>query len=500
MSDQLAITDVPCTDDLFASPLSPLIEEMREGVMLLDRDGALRWANRAALAMHGITRVDALGASLEVYRQRFQLRFKTPHDRRRTPVARLLAGEPFDDVVVDIALSETPDQRRVHRVRGRVLSLDATTHVAALIIEDITELASAEERFETSFSINPAPALICRLRDQRFVRVNDGFLEMTGLAREAVLGRSLYELDVFAGADQRDRAIRRLEAGLMIAPMEAVLHPGTTGESKCVVVAGQPIEVEQQTCMLLTFTDLEPARRARSALRRSEAQFSTLFHMSPVPTVLADHHTLALLEVNDAFNKALGYAPGVPATGALEAHAPLPPAVRRRILAALEAGERLQGLESNMVGPGGEHLTWLISATMVSLEERDRVLLTLVDITERKRSEAELFSAIDTVMQDASWFTRTLVDKLASVRLSHAPAPDTASPTISLSLSLRERDVLALLCQGLSDKRIAGELSLAHSTVRNYVASLYRKLEVHSRSEAIIVARRQGLDHAPTKG
>lgn len=494
MSDQIAITDLPSLDDLFASPLSQLIEEMKEGVLLLDHDGALRWANRAALAMHDVERVDALGASIDEYRQRFQVRLKTPHDYPTPPAVQLLAGMPFDNVVFEIMLPGHTDQLRMHRSRGRVLSLDSSTHVAALIVEDITELASAEERFEKSFNINPAPALICRLNDQHFIRANQGFLDMTGLSEKDVLGKTLHELDVLAGAEQREQALRRLEEGLTITPMEAVLHCETTGISRCVVVAGQPIEVNHETCMLLTFTDLEPIRRAQNALRRSEAQFSTLFHLSPVPTALADHHTLSLLEVNEAFNSALGHDTRAAATGALTQYAPLPAAVRRRILSALASGDTISGLESNVIVPGGEYLTWLISATMVSVDEQDRVLLTLVDITERKRSEAELFAAIDTVMQDASWFTRTLVDKLASVRHAHRPEPVMTS---TISLSQRERDVLVLLCQGRSDKRIATELSLAHSTVRNYIASLYRKLGVHSRSEAIIIARQQGLDVAP---
>ncbi|GHC25802.1 transcriptional regulator [Kushneria pakistanensis] len=486
------MSDIPLSGDTSHSPLYQLIEEMREGVILLGRDGTLRWANRAVLAMHEVSRIEALGADLAGYRERFQLRFRPPHSQEDTPVVALLEGIPFDEVSVDIMLPGPEEAMRVHSIRGRVLSDGDGSHVAALLVEDITERVSAEERFEKSFSINPAPALICRLADQRFIRVNEGFLEMTGLEEGHVLGRSIYELDVFAGADRRDQAIRRLGEGLMIPQMEAVLHPGTTGGSKCVVVAGQPIEFNDDACMLLTFTDLEPTRRAQSALRRSEAQFSTLFHLSPVATALADCRTLALLEVNEAFNTTLGHDPAVPATGQLEE---LNPQTRRRILAALETGDPVRALESEVTNQHGEHLTCLISATIVRIEECDRVLMTLVDITEHKRTEAELFTAIDTVMQDASWFTRTLVEKLASVR--NTERSDTATVPVAISLSLRERDVLTLLCQGLSDKRIAAELALAHSTVRNYVASLYRKLDVHSRSEAIIVARQQGLDTGP---
>lgn len=476
------------------SPLYQLIEKMREGVILLDSDGTLRWANQAALAMHDVARIEALGPDITDYRQRFRPRFRSPHEHNDALMTALLAGTPFNEISVEIMLPGPEEITRVHSTRGCVFVDGEGVRLAALLIEDITELVSAEERFEKSFNINPAPALICRLHDQRFIRVNQGFLDMTDLSEQDVLGRSIHELDVFAGADQREQALRRLDEGLTIAQMEAVLHPRTTGESKCVVVAGQPIEVSHEACMLLTFTDLEPTRRAQSALRRSEAQFSTLFHMSPVPTALADHHTLSLLEVNDAFNSALGHDASVSATGPLTQYAPLPAAVRRRILSALDAGNTISGLESNVIFPGGECLTWLVSATMVSIDDHDRVLLTLVDITQRKRTEAELFAAIDTVMQDASWFTRTLVEKLASVRHTNSATPVTAPSVINLSA--RERDVLVLLCQGLSDKRIATELSLAHSTVRNYIASLYRKLDVHSRSEAIIVARQQGLDVA----
>ncbi|MCY1456090.1 Transcriptional regulatory protein DesR [compost metagenome] len=60
-------------------------------------------------------------------------------------------------------------------------------------------------------------------------------------------------------------------------------------------------------------------------------------------------------------------------------------------------------------------------------------------------------------------------------------------------LTARERDVLELICEGLADKEIAARLKLAPNTVRNHVATVYSKLDVHSRSEAIVWARERGL-------
>ena len=92
-------------------------------------------------------------------------------------------------------------------------------------------------------------------------------------------------------------------------------------------------------------------------------------------------------------------------------------------------------------------------------------------------------------MQDASWFSRTLIEKLANVRRANAPD---AGAQLS-DLTARERDVFDLLCHGLADKEIAGRLGLAPNTVRNHVATIYAKLDVHSRGEAIVWARERGI-------
>ena len=61
--------------------------------------------------------------------------------------------------------------------------------------------------------------------------------------------------------------------------MEAELAlPG--GGTKLVIVAGQPIDMGDQPCMLFTFADLEPRRKAESALRHSEERFTRTFQMA----------------------------------------------------------------------------------------------------------------------------------------------------------------------------------------------------------------------------
>jgi DNA-binding NarL/FixJ family response regulator len=60
-------------------------------------------------------------------------------------------------------------------------------------------------------------------------------------------------------------------------------------------------------------------------------------------------------------------------------------------------------------------------------------------------------------------------------------------------LTEREREVLALVAEGLSNAAIAERLVVSVHTVRNHVASLSAKLGAHSKLEALSIAVRQGL-------
>jgi two-component system response regulator DesR len=60
-------------------------------------------------------------------------------------------------------------------------------------------------------------------------------------------------------------------------------------------------------------------------------------------------------------------------------------------------------------------------------------------------------------------------------------------------LTTREREVLALIASGATNREIAGELFLSPHTVKEHTSSLYRKLDVRNRAEAVVRAQRLGL-------
>jgi ATP/maltotriose-dependent transcriptional regulator MalT len=70
--------------------------------------------------------------------------------------------------------------------------------------------------------------------------------------------------------------------------------------------------------------------------------------------------------------------------------------------------------------------------------------------------------------------------------------------TRPLHLTVRERQVLSLLCEGLSNKHICRRLDIATGTVKCHIASILGTLGVSSRLQAVVEAQRLGL--VPTPG
>lgn len=85
----------------------------------------------------------------------------------------------------------------------------------------------------------------------------------------------------------------------------------------------------------------------------------------------------------------------------------------------------------------------------------------------------------------------------AGMRLARHPASATFEKNdaaiASLGITLREQDVLALLAAGKSNKEIAQKLGVSPNTVKTQVASLYQKLEVQRRTQAVQKARELAL-------
>jgi PAS domain S-box-containing protein len=475
--------------------LRQIVAGMSEGVILICPDQTITYANPAALAMHGVAALDDLGETVSEYRRNFVVHYRNHHEIGpvQHPLDRVLAGERFHDAVVEVRQARNPERVWTHRIRNIVTTDEKGRPSAlALILQDVSDRYEAETRFEAMFRANPAPAIVCRLSDLRYVKVNRGFLDLTGYARDDVLGRSFSQIDLLTGAEHRVQAIEHLHAGKTIPQMEACLRVPKDAD-KYVIVAGHPIVMPGGTpCMLFTFADLEDRRKAEAELRASEERFAKAFSLNPIPTVLigADEHVP--WSANEAFSNLFGTPENRDAADALW----IDEIERDRFRSELERHGQVRNFEARLRTRHGEECACSLTAVSVIIERAPYVLCAVQDIAERKRNEQELIQAIEAVMGDASWFSRGVIEKLAALRTPSGPE---SAPTAVEALTARERDMLTRICAGASDATIAADLGLSPNTVRNHVTRLYRKLGVNRRSAVVVWARERGIGAEPLR-
>ena len=124
----------------------------------------------------------------------------------------------------------------------------------------------------------------------------------------------------------------------------------------------------------------------------------------------------------------------------------------------------------------------------------DEVLLSAVEAGAqgfllKDASADEVKSAILRVVQGESHMTptllRKLLDELAQRENKPVPAHSELTP--------REKEVLMALGRGLSNEEIAKELVISEKTVKTHLGSIFGKLQVEGRAQAMLYAIREGL-------
>ncbi len=95
----------------------------------------------------------------------------------------------------------------------------------------------------------------------------------------------------------------------------------------------------------------------------------------------------------------------------------------------------------------------------------------------------QLETALTSVGQGASWWDRSATRALRTRDAPAAAGPPEASLTL---LTPREREVLAAMAGGLTNRQIADSLGLGTGTVRVYLHTIFQKLQVSNRTQAVL--------------
>ncbi len=126
----------------------------------------------------------------------------------------------------------------------------------------------------------------------------------------------------------------------------------------------------------------------------------------------------------------------------------------------------------------------------------DRILLGAIEagcsgFLTKDRAAGEVADAVRAAAAGEALISPALLARLL-------PKLNRTHREVGADLTEREREILRFVARGSSNKVIAAELYLSVNTIRNYIQSVLKKLDAHSKLEAVATAVREGIIEYPS--
>jgi two-component system, NarL family, response regulator LiaR len=215
--------------------------------------------------------------------------------------------------------------------------------------------------------------------------------------------------------------------------------------------------------------------------------------MSPIRLLLADDH----LMITEALASRLAVAPDIWVAGRCAATDPSLPAIITGVrpdVIAIEAepfGATIGAALERIAAVRAEARLVVLSADRNVAHAVAAARAGVVAWVAKEQDAAEFESVVRGVVRGCSWFPPDMLGEI--LRELRAEATRSRGGNPLQALSSREREVLQVMMTGSQGKQIATELHISADTVRTHAQNIYAKLDVHSRLEAVTVARSAGL-------
>jgi diguanylate cyclase (GGDEF)-like protein/PAS domain S-box-containing protein len=315
-------------------------------------------------------------------------------------------------------------------------------------LRDITQqqrseaaLKASEEKFAKAFHSSPDAITITERDTGRYLEVNDGFCRLTGYRADEVVGKTVYQVGIWAEEKQRSTLLAELQIKGRVHHQE-MLGRNKRGELLTVEVSVEPITLNETACLLLTARDV-------SLLKNAEAQIRHLAYHDPLTNLpnrallmdrlsqqiaLLKRHNLrgALLFLDlDHFkhiNDSLGH--------------PVGDTVLKIITARLEASVRMEDTVARL---GGDEFVVLLSGLEGSRSEVSEQVRALADTIRELLSEPmfldgqrlQVTPSIGVALIPDHGSTPTDLLKRADTQMYHNTMQKAASERLRMETDLR---------------------------------------------------------------
>jgi PAS domain S-box-containing protein len=257
----------------------------------------------------------------------------------------------------------------------------------------LVSLGGEDDKFARVFQTSPDWIVITRLSDSVIVEANLGFQAISGYSPQEVMGKPIKDFNVWAHAEQRTALVAELmrvgyarDRSVVMRRRDGVLRDCSVN---CMLIA---LEGKTHSHAVWVARDITESLQAERALIESEARFSRLFELSPVPMCYAsDSNGYATTQWNQAWFQSFGFdAATAQGKSGRILNIWANPDDRDHLLGMTSRGEESGDMEVRMRTASGS-LRWFWLSTRVFAEsQRTLFVSSYFDITERKQAQEQI--------------------------------------------------------------------------------------------------------------
>jgi PAS domain S-box-containing protein len=136
-------------------------------------------------------------------------------------------------------------------------------------------LRATEERFAKVFKANPQPMSLMTFDDGTFIDVNESFLNFSGYSREEIIGRTLFEVNIWNTPADLVGMMSRLEKQGRLSNIETMLR-SKSGATRVFLSSVELLDIEGRQCMLVASIDITERKKLEEDLLRLTRRLFTL--------------------------------------------------------------------------------------------------------------------------------------------------------------------------------------------------------------------------------
>jgi two-component system, cell cycle sensor histidine kinase and response regulator CckA len=250
-------------------------------------------------------------------------------------------------------------------------------------------LKESEEKFRKAFYTSPDSININRMPDGMFVSINEGFCRITGYTEQEITGKTSLELNVWANPEDRQKLLEGLKKEGEVRNLDAAYRM-KNGDIRYGLMSATVLQLQGEPHILSITRDITERRRAEEKLRESQEMLSAVFDHVQAGIVLVDAATHTVVNANRMAAEMCGVTKET-MSGKLCHRYICPDYVGRCPIT--EGRGRVDKAERILINAEGKEVPVLKTVVPVRIANRDYLLESFVDMTERKRLEAQLHQA-----------------------------------------------------------------------------------------------------------